>query len=133
MFNTYILSVKDDSYAAAGRVAASNDRLAATLRENSEREVEARNRVDITLAEYMRMKEDIASLTERNRKLEYFFRRIGLPIDLPIIPGSIQKYVSDSFDVFDFSQAFSIHFKCDISQMTREQRSALTEVFLNAN
>lgn len=120
--------------ASSRQIAASNDRLANTLHDNSVREVAARDRVDITLAEYLKMKEDIEILTRENQRLTDFFLKIGLPIDFPIIPDSIQKYVSDGpFDVFDFVQAFSIHFKCDISQMTRQQRSALTEAFIHAN
>ena len=118
--------------AASNRqIAASNDRLANTLHDNSVREVAARDRVDITLAEYLKMKEDIATLTSENRRLTDFFLKIGLPIDLPIIPSSIQKYVSDGpFDVFDFSQTFGIRFKCDMSQMHRTQRDMVREEFL---
>lgn len=125
--------IRNATASASREIAQSNDRLAHTLSENSKKEVAARDRVDITLAEYLKMKEDIAKLTAANQRLVDFFLKIGLPIDFPIIPGSIQKYVSESFDIFDFSQAFSIHFKCDMSQMTREQRSALTEAFIHAN
>ena len=125
--------IRNATASASREIAQSNDRLAHTLSENSKREVAARDRVDITLAEYLKMKEDIAALTAANQRLTDFFLKIGLPIDFPIIPGSIHKYVSESFDLFDFSQAFSIHFKCDMSQMTREQRSTLTEAFIHAN
>ena len=126
--------IRNATASASREIAQSNDRLAHTLSENSKREVAARDRVDITLAEYLKMKEDIEILTRENQRLTDFFLKIGLPINFPIIPDSIQKYVSDGpFDVFDLSQAFSIHFKCDISQMTRQQRSALTEAFIHAN
>lgn len=115
---------------AAKEVAASNDRLAHTLTENSKREVAARDRVDITLAEYLRMQEQIKELSEENRYMKALCGKIGLPYEVPILPGSIRKYTCmGSPSVFDFTQKFLIEFSCDMSELLPEQRKYMTETF----
>lgn len=128
MFNKYIIS---DNNEAARKVAASNDRLAATLRENSQKEIAARNRVDITLAEYLKLKQDIAELSDENRRLIALFGKIGLPCDVPILPDSIRKYQCLDFGgPMDFEQRFLIEFKCDISILSPEHKQYMREEFV---
>lgn len=115
---------------AAVCIAVSNDRMSRTLRENSEREVAARDRVDITLAEYTRMKDTIEKLSAENRTLRNFFGKIGLPIDAPILPDSIHKMTCCNADNFlDFSQRFLIEFSCDMSRLLPEQRRQFIDDF----
>ena len=96
----------EEMHNAAKEVAASNDRLAHTLTENSKRDVAARDRVDITLAEYLQMKEQIKELSEENRYMKALCGKIGLPYEVPILPGSIRKYTCmGSPSVFDFTQS----------------------------
>ena len=56
IFPEFNAQIVDTIHAAANKVSMSNDRLACTLSENSKREVAARDRVDISLAEYMKCK-----------------------------------------------------------------------------
>ncbi len=130
MFDKYIIS---DNNKAARKVAASNDRLAATLRENSQKEIAARDRVDITLAEYLKLKQDIAVLSDENRRLRALFGKIGLPCDVPILLDSIRKYQCLDFGgCMDFTQRFLIEFKCDMSELSPKQRQYMNEEFVRA-
>lgn len=114
----------------ARQIAQSNDRLAGTLKENSEREVAARDRVDITLAEYLKMKNDIENLSAENWRLKTLFGKIGLPFDVPIMPNSIQKYTtSGAINFLGNTQGFLIRFQCDMSGLSPEQRTYMTETF----
>ena len=118
---------------AARDVAESNDRLGATLRENSQKEIAARDRVDITLAEYLKLKQDIAELSDANRRLRALFGKIGLPCDVPILLDSIRKYQCLDFGgCMDFTQRFLIEFKCDMSDLSHEQRRYMSEEFVHA-
>lgn len=130
MFDKYIIQ---DNNEAARKVAASNDRLAATLRENSEREVAARDRVDITLTEYLKLQKDIADLSEENRYLKSLCGKIGLPYNVPILKESIRKYTCAGVtDFMDFTRKFLIEFKCDMSMLSPEQKEYMTEHFVHA-
>lgn len=121
----------EEMHNAAKEVAASNDRLAHTLTENSNREVAARDRVDITLAEYLQMKEQIKELTEENRHMKALCGKIGLPYEVPILPGSIRKYTCmGSPSVFDFTQKFLIEFSCDMADLSPELRQYMSKEFV---
>ena len=122
----------EEMHNAAKEVAASNDRLAHTLTENSKRDVAARDRVDITLAEYLQMKEQIKELSKENRYMKALCGKIGLPYEVPILPGSIRKLTcmgSPSF--FDFTQKFLIEFSCDMSELSPELRKYMAEEFVH--
>lgn len=121
----------EEMHNAAKEVAASNDRLAHTLTENSKREVAARDRVDITLAEYLQMKEQIKELSKENRHMKALCGKIGLPYEVPILPGSIRKYTCmGSPSVFDFTQKFLIEFSCDMADLTPELRQYMSKEFV---
>lgn len=121
----------EEIHNAAKEVAASNDRLAHTLTENSKRDVAARDRVDITLAEYLQMKEQIKELSEENRYMKALCGKIGLPYEVPILPGSIRKYTCmGSPSVFDFTQKFLIEFSCDMADLSPELRQYMSKEFV---
>lgn len=123
----------EEMHNAAKEVAASNDRLAHTLSDNSKREVAARDRVDITLAEYLRMQEQIKELSEENRCMKALCGKIGLPYEVPILPGSIRKYTCmGSPSVFDFTQKFLIEFSCDMSDLSPELQKYMAKEFVYA-
>lgn len=122
----------EEMHNAAKEVAASNDRLAHSLTENSKREVAARDRVDITLAEYLQMKEQIKELSKENRYMKALCGKIGLPYEVPILPGSIRKLTCmGSPSVFDFTQKFLIEFSCDMSELSPELRKYMAEEFVH--
>lgn len=115
------------------QVAASYDRLGDTLRENSEKEIAARDRVDIPLSEYLRMKEDIERLSSESRRLRGLLHKIGLPVDIPIIQDSIQKFIFLSIPSFtDSTQRFAVEFKVDMSMLSPEQRKYMEQEFVYA-
>ena len=121
----------EEMHNAAKEVAASNDRLAHTLTENSKRDVAARDRVDITLAEYLQMKEQIKELSKENRYMKALCGKIGLPYEVPILPGSIRKYTCmGSPSVFDFTQKFLIEFSCDMADLSPELRQYMSKEFV---
>ena len=121
----------EEMHNAAKEVAASNDRLAHTLTENSKRDVAARDRVDITLAEYLQMKEQIKELSEENRYMKALCGKIGLPYEVPILPGSIRKYTCmGSPSVFDFTQKFLIEFSCDMADLSPELGQYMSKEFV---
>jgi hypothetical protein len=60
------------------------------LKEISRKEIEARNRVDITLHEYESMKAEIARLRSKVGFYESVFNEIRIPWHRKIIPGSIR-------------------------------------------
>ena len=56
--------------------------------------------------------------------------KIGLPYEVPVLPGSIRKFTCmGSPSVFDFTQKFLIEFSCDMSELLPEQRKYMTETF----
>lgn len=121
----------EEMHNAAKDVAASNDRLAHSLTENSKREVAARDRVDITLAEYLQMKEQIKELSEENRYMKALCSKIGLPYEVPILPGSIRKFTfMGSPSVFDLTQKFLIEFSCDMADLSPELRQYMSNEFV---
>mgnify|MGYP007115353352 CR=1 FL=1 len=114
------------------QIAESNNRLGDILRESSDKEIAARDRVDITLSEYLKLKQDIAMLSEENRTLKALYGKIGLPCDVPILPDSIRKYQCiDSPGFMDLTQRFLIEFKCDMSALSPEQKRYMIEEFMH--
>ena len=131
IFSEFNAQIVDTIHAAANKVSMSNDRLACTLSENSKREVAARDRVDISLAEYMQKQEQIKELSDENRYLKAICGKIGLPYEVPIIPDSIRKIVcADLVPAHDFTQKFLIEFSCDMVCLTPEQKKYMMQEFV---
>lgn len=82
-----------------------------TLRDISEAEIKSKDRVDITLKEYERMKDEICSLSYENKRLRYILERIEAPLDKEIVPNSIRTYWCDS--PFEFKRRYRIEFDID--------------------
>lgn len=122
--------IADAIYNAANEVAASNNRMACTLSENSKREVSARDRVDISLAEYLQMQEQIKELSDENRYLKATCGKIGLPYEVPIIPSSIRKIICIDDMKHDITQKFLIEFSCDMVCLTPEQKKYMMQEFV---
>lgn len=115
MFNRTFIIHDNHALDAARKIESSNVQLADRISENSSREVEARNRVDITLAEYERMKKQISELSDENRRLKMSFEKIGILSELPIIPETIHRYYSE--DAVNQQYAIRVEFKVDRRQM----------------
>lgn len=70
--------------------------LSDRMSEISRDEIKARDRVDISLEEYERMKEEIRFLRAENAKFREIYESMKIPADLDIIPDSIE--VEYSYD-----------------------------------
>ena len=71
--------------------------LANQMRENTELEVESKNRVDITLAEYKHLTREIELLKTSNREYEMWLNKIGLTTDVykNVDPDSIRIWQTE--------------------------------------
>lgn len=59
--------------------------------------------------------------------------KIGLPYEVPILPGSIRKFTCmGSPSVFDFTQKFLIEFSCDMADLSPELREYMAKEFVYA-
>lgn len=130
IFPEFNAQIVDTIHAAANKVSMSNDRLACTLSENSKREVAARDRVDISLVEYLQMQEQIKELSDENRYLKAICGKIGLPYEVPIIPSSIRKIICIDDMKHDITQKFLIEFSCDMVGLTPEQKKYMMQEFV---
>lgn len=74
-------------------------------------EIQARNRVDISLEEYDRMQDTIVALRMDNDRLRTILEKIEVPLDKPIIPGSIQTMYTES--PVSLTRKFRIEFEID--------------------
>ena len=88
-----------------------NRELGQTLKGISEAEIKSKDRVDITLEEYERMKYEISSLSYENNRLKNILERIEVPLDKEIVPNSIRSYWCDS--PFEFKRRYRIEFDID--------------------
>lgn len=89
----------------------SNRELARTLKDISDAEIKSKNRVDITLEEYMNMKDEIKALTYERDRLSNLLRRIEIPFNKEIILDSIRTYYEDNRK--DFKTKYRIEFEVD--------------------
>ena len=88
-----------------------NRELGRTLKDISDDDIKARDRVDITLKEYEDMKDKISSLSYEVNRLRNILERIEVPLDKEIVPNSIRSYWSDS--IRDFKRKFMIEFEIE--------------------
>ena len=56
----------------------------------SNAEIKSKDRVDISLAEYEKMKSEIRSLSYEVDRLTHILKRIDVPLDKEIVPNSIE-------------------------------------------
>lgn len=113
----------------ADAIAKSNNNLAETIRfsnrelgeklENiSQAEIKSKDRVDITLEEYERMKRTIEKLTFDNRCMSEVLDRIEVPIHRKIIPDSIRNYCTK--DLAHHRCIYTIEFAIDEWDMDKD-------------
>lgn len=92
-------------------IVGSNRELARTLKDISDAEIKSKNRVDITLEEYMNMKDEIKALTYERDRLSNILRRIEIPFNKEIILDSIRTYYDNNYK--DFRTRHRIEFEVD--------------------
>lgn len=91
-----------------------------TLRDVSDNEIKARNRVDISLAEYEQLKNELAILRSENYSLKDTLTRIGIPFEVmaDVIPNSIE--VQRCEDCIGFETSYRVTFSVrDIQRRLR--------------
>ena len=69
--------------------------LSDKLNDISKAEIKARDRVNISLEEYKRMKKENEQLRYDNEQLRNYFAKLEFPVDLRIIPDSIRTEYSE--------------------------------------
>lgn len=89
----------------------SNRELGEKLESISQAEIKSKDRVDITLEEYERMKRTIEKLTFDNRCMSEVLDRIEVPIHRKIIPDSIRNYCTK--DLAHHRYIYTIEFAID--------------------
>lgn len=115
MFNrTYVIN--PDNSGAIREVAASNRKMAETISQTSQDEIQARDRVDITLREYESMKSRIANLESENNWFKTVLGKIEFPLvsclsENFVVPKNIQVSWSDSIDFFNMKRRYHILFE----------------------
>ena len=77
----------------------------------SKRGIKVRDRVDISLEEYEQMKAEIRRLSIDNRYMTDILSQLRIPLDMRIIPGSID--VVYTHDIKDFRLKYRIEFEVE--------------------
>lgn len=111
MFDRYYHIQDDHSRIEAARINSfSQEKFANTLKSISEAEIKSKDRVDITLEEYERLKNDVRKYEERSRRMGAMIMRLGIPYELldHIITDSI--YVTTCDNHMDFMKRYRIEF-----------------------
>lgn len=83
MFDKHFTFVNDDTNAiiAANITAKSNKELGQKLESISQAEIKSKDRVDITLEEYLSMRKRIEELESQNSRMGVLINRIGIPFE----------------------------------------------------
>ncbi len=112
MFDKHFYVVRSDRSAehAANIVAKSNAALGRKLESISQAEIKSKDRVDISLEEYEKLKRELSILRDENRELKHMLQNMGIPVDIvnDIVPDSIS--VERCKNHVDFKTLFRITF-----------------------
>lgn len=80
MFDRHYHIQDEHSRVEAARInAMSQEKFSKQLKDISEAEIKSKDRVDITLAEYERLKSDLRRYEEKSRRLEAIVAKLGIP------------------------------------------------------
>lgn len=111
MFDRHYHIQDERSRVEAARInAMSQEKFAKQLKDISEAEIKSKDRVNITLEEYKRLKDDAYRYEERCRKMGAMIMRLGIPYEI------VDKLDTDSIDVttcqdpVNFKTMFQIRF-----------------------
>ena len=116
MFNKYFIAVNDNHSAitAARITAKANEKLGEKLESISKEEIKSKDRVDITLEEYLKMRERIQTLEEKNSRMSILINRIGIPIEEldKIDPNTLNVY--QNVNPTRFTKRYQIVFDVEV-------------------
>lgn len=111
MFDRHYHIQDNHSVVEAARInSLSQEKFAKQLKDISEAEIKSKDRVDITLEEYERLKSDLDMFRTQSMRLEAMFDRIGIPYHVfdKIVPESISVSTCDNH--MNFMKRFYIQF-----------------------
>lgn len=113
MFDRHYHIQDERSRVEAARInAMSQEKFAKQLKDISEAEIKSKDRVDITLEEYERLKSENKLLTERVRTLMSVIERLNIPTEILeyILPDSVKIYTCHDIDFMNERQRYRIEF-----------------------
>lgn len=112
MFDKHYYIKEDKSVEAARINAKAQAMFSRKLESISEAEIKSKDRVDISLEEYERLKDEVKQLSERERTLMSVIERLKIPADvLPyILPDSVRIYTCFYMDYMNELQRYRIEF-----------------------
>lgn len=98
MFNKYFIYDNHSAIEAAHITAKSNRELGEKLESISQSEIKSKDRVDITLEEYLAMREKIKKLEAKNSRMSILINRIGIPFEEldKIDPNTVNVYYNEN-------------------------------------
>ena len=114
MFNKYFYINDNQSAITAARITAkSNEELGLKLESISQSEIKSKDRVDITLKEYLEMREKIEKLERKNSQRDKLIIQLGIPVEVidKIIPSSVKVY--QNVDPMRFTKQYQIRFNVE--------------------
>jgi phenylalanyl-tRNA synthetase beta subunit len=123
MFNKYYICDDHNAVIAANIAARSNKELGETLKSISKEEIKSKDRVDITVDEYLKLLNQIQILEQQTNHMSNLLNRLGFPVEEinHIVPDSIN--VLHNVDPFDFTTKYQINFTVDsIHEVLRTPR-----------
>ena len=117
MFDKHFSFINDDTNAiiAANITAMSTKELGKKLEDISKAEIKSKDRVDITLEEYLTMRKRIEELEAKNSRMSKLVIQLGIPAEVinSIKTDSIRVVHND--DICDFVRHYRIAFDVDAS------------------
>lgn len=114
MFDRHYYIQDERSRVEAARInSLSQEKFTNQLKSISEAEIKSKDRVDISLEEYERLKTDLQFFREFSDTLNALFMKMGIPCDVinKIIPESVK--VASCADYDRFLKHFRIEFSVD--------------------
>lgn len=117
MFDKHFHIKKDDSVKAARIVNRGLERLGSDLKTISTAEIESKDRVDITLKEYEKLKKNARDYEERCRKMGAMIMRLGIPYEVVELVDLDSIHVETSENPYNFKRYYKISFSVDYHQL----------------
>lgn len=118
MFDKFIIH-KQDNEALTAAISKGSSKLSETIEAANDKEIKARDRVNISLEEYNKLVAKVRILETENSNYRKFFKVLGVPYDLPIIPESaiLRKELSSPLSID--TQKYQIEFDVRINELNQ--------------
>ena len=113
MFNKYFINDNHSAIEAAHITAKSNRELGEKLESISKEEIKSKDRVDITLEEYLAMREKIEKLEAKNSQRDRLIIRLGIPAELIDSIDTSSINVTHCEDICNFKRKYRIEFEVE--------------------